>query len=121
MSLNSSKSVFHQKVQYFQERKHHFLSFTGRGDTFFKFFFFIFVLPKKLNVHTQMFITVFQDLSLVIDSRITQDKYIVDRSTEKNEVFSFPLFRLRLTRINVESIHTSYEANIISLLAAFGT
>ena len=101
MSLNSSKSVFHQKVQYFQERKYNFLSFTGRGDTFFLIFF----LSLCLNIHTQMFITVFQDLSLVIDSRTRQ----VHCGSEhgKNEVFSFPLFRLRLTRINVGKYLTS--------------
>ena len=49
-----------------------------------------------------------------VDSRITQDKYIVDRSTEKNEAFSFPLFLQRLTR-NVEwsGINIPYEANIL--------
>lgn len=101
--------------------------------TFFKLFFFLFVFKKKIkcshsNIHNSISGSVPFDQTIKhfysqfeVVSRITQDKYIVDRSKEKNEVFSFPLFHLRLTRINVDSIYTSYEANIFSLLAAFAT
>lgn len=120
MSLNSSKSVFHLKVQYFQERKYNFLPFPGRGDTFFKNFFYLCVSEKIKCSHSNVHNSI---SGFVPCDRFADNARQVHCGSEhgKNEVFTFPLFHLRLTRINVESIYTSYEANTFSLLAAFGT